>query len=232
MGLVVDGANAEMETGARAGLSLARRFYPSAQWSQSKLALAMGADNSRAEIMWCEYEKYCSCFNEGIRRKYVPRHLRAERAPPAASGESSESCSDFCASGGDMPDTEFERLRGNVYEEMSRPLLASNGVSTASEQAQASSEAAAAVDRPAKRRRVAPVMLPSLATQETTPGTATAAASSRGQGWRRSQDCALNTLQLRQLAGKHKLAQYGTKAQVLQRLQQHGVSVPGAQPVS
>ena len=135
----------------------------------------------------------------------------------------------FVESGGDMSNIEFERLRANIYQEVSRPLWASNGFSTASEQVQASSEAAAAaVDRPAKRRRVVPVMLPRLATQETTPGTATAAAKSQGKGWRRSQDCALNTLKLRQLAGKHKLVQYGTKVQVLRRLQQRGVFVPGA----
>ena len=79
MGLVTDGKNAEMETGARVGLSLARRFWPSAQWSQIKLASAKGADNSCAEIIWCEFEKYCSCFNEGIRRRYIPNNLRAER---------------------------------------------------------------------------------------------------------------------------------------------------------
>ena len=131
----------------------------------------------------------------------------------------------FVESGGDMSNIEFERLRANIYQEVSRPF----GFSTASEQVQASSEAAAAaVDRPAKRRRVVPVMLPRLATQETTPGTAISAAKSQGKGWRRSQDCALNTLKLRQLAGKHKLVQYGTKVQVLQRLQQRGVFVPGA----
>ena len=76
MGLVTDGSNADMETGARVGLSLARRFWPSAQWSQIKLASAMGADNSCAEIIWCEFEKYCSCFNEGIRSRYIPQNLR------------------------------------------------------------------------------------------------------------------------------------------------------------
>ena len=78
MNLVRNGDNCAMETGARQGLRLAQRFYPSAQWSQSKLATAMGASNSRAEIMWCEYEKYCCCFNEGVRRRYIPKHLRPQ----------------------------------------------------------------------------------------------------------------------------------------------------------
>ena len=54
----------------------------------------------------------------------------------------------------------------------------------------------------------------------------------KGKGWRRGKDCGLNTLGLRDLAKRHGLSQFGTKAHVLQRLLGAGVAVPGMQPVS
>ena len=50
----------------------------------------------------------------------------------------------------------------------------------------------------------------------------------RGRGWRRGADCSLNTRELRLLSKKHGLPQYGAKAELLQRLLDKGVTVPGA----
>ncbi len=81
--------------------------------------------------------------------------------------------------------------------------------------------------QPQKRRRVAQKRPPFLA-QHVPPDARELDLVGRGQNWRRMMDCTLNTKQLRQLAREQNAPQYGTKSEVLQRLQANGVQVPGA----
>eukprot|EP00969_Alexandrium_andersonii_P334948 14802933-Alexandrium_andersonii.AAC.1 len=51
-----DGSDCPMETGARAGCALAKRWWPTRPWSQQYLAQETNASLAQSEILWCEFE--------------------------------------------------------------------------------------------------------------------------------------------------------------------------------
>jgi hypothetical protein len=81
-GWIVDLESCPMETGAQQGIRLAQRFW-GPEWTPAHLSKALGVTIPVTEILYCEYEKYCSYYNNGFTREYVPRHKRLTIEPDA-----------------------------------------------------------------------------------------------------------------------------------------------------
>ena len=70
-----DSSDVDMETGALQGLRLARCFFGPC-WTADFLCQEMGISLIKAEVVLCEYAKYCAHGNGIAARFYVPKCQR------------------------------------------------------------------------------------------------------------------------------------------------------------